>query len=322
MKLHSLGLDHLHGFFSRELSPALTVNSGDRVAFEALDAGWGKPQAAEPFQHPGAFERRNLPNDYGHALTGPVAIRGAEPGMALEIRILKVRPGNWGWSAGPGLPSQIDERLGLGASASGPPAVVSVPPAGVATFWELDAEGGLGRTQQGLSLRLRPFMGIMGVAADEAGPQSTFPPRFCGGNMDCKELVAGTTLFLPVCVPGGLFSLGDGHAVQGNGEMAGPALACPMEVEVELHLRPDLKLSMPRAWTPHGWLTFGFHSDLNEAWIQATEEMVGLMSELYPLSRKEALGLSSLVVDLSLTQCVNGVRGVHAFLAHDALSLP
>lgn len=323
MARYGLGLDHLHGVFSRELTAALTVDSGDTVVFETLDAGWGAPRAAAPWQHPGHFEPRDRERDYGHALTGPVALRGAQPGMALEIRIVKVRPGNWGWSAGSGLPSQIEARLGLGVSASGPPAVVSVPPDGVATFWELDAGSGLGRTRQGLSVRLRPFMGIMGVAAAEAGPQSTFPPRFCGGNMDCKELVEGTRLFLPVCVPGALFSLGDGHAVQGNGEMAGPALACPMEeVEVELHLRPDLKLTMPRAWTPEGWLTFGFHEDLNEAWVQATQEMIQLMSELYPISRKEALSLSSLVVDLGLTQVVNGVRGVHARLAHDALGLP
>jgi len=318
---HALDLEgHLHGTFSRELAPALSVDSGDTVVFQTLDAGWGAFHSSQPFEHPGHYQPRDTQTDPGHALTGPVAIRGAQPGMALEILIHDVRPGNWGWSAGRGLPSQIDARLGLGPSSGGPPAVVSVPPEGVATFWQLDAHTA---RRPGLKLRLRPFMGIMGVAADEPGPQSTFPPRHCGGNMDFKELVAGTRLYLPVCVPDALFSLGDGHAVQGNGEMAGPALACPMQrVEVEFHLRPELSLTRPRAWTPEGWFTFGFHTDLNEAWIQATQEMIRLMGEIHGLSPKDALGLSSLVVDLSLTQVVNGVRGVHAFLAHNALEMP
>jgi len=158
------------------------------------------------------------------------------------------------------------------------------------------------------------------MPADAAGVQTTFPPRSYGGNLDCKELIEGSSLYLPVAVEGGLLSLGDGHAAQGDGEVAGPALACPMEqVEVELHLHPNLSLTMPRAKSPLGWLTFGFHTDVNEAWAQATEEMIKLMTELYGISAKSALALASLVVDLRITQVVNGVRGVHAILPYGAL---
>ena len=138
--------------------------------------------------------------------------------------------------------------------------------------------------------------------------------------MDCRELVAGSILFLPIALPGGLFFTGDGHAVQGDGEVAGPALNCPMEVEMEFVLRTDLALTSPRARTAEGWLTFGLHQNLDEAATIAAVEMVKLMTEQYKLSAKEALSLASLVVHLRVTQMVNGVRGVHAVLPHGALS--
>ena len=140
--------------------------------------------------------------------------------------------------------------------------------------------------------------------------------------MDCRELVAGSILLLPVAVPGGLFFTGDGHAVQGDGEVAGPALNCPMEVEMEFFLRTDMALTLPRARTAEGWLTFGFHPNLDEAAAIAAVEIVRLMTEQYALSAKEALSLASLVVHLRVTQMVNGVRGVHAVLPHGALKSP
>ncbi|MFD1676462.1 acetamidase/formamidase family protein [Alicyclobacillus fodiniaquatilis] len=155
---------------------------------------------------------------------------------------------------------------------------------------------------------------------DLEGMQPTFPPRFCGGNIDCKELVAGSTLYLPIAVCGGLFSVGDGHAVQGDGEVGVPALECPMElVDLTFNLRSDIKLSMPRAKTANGWITFGFHEDLNEATVIALEGMLEVLQELYGFDRKEALALSSLIVDLRITQIVNGTKGVHAFLPHGAV---
>jgi acetamidase/formamidase len=309
----------VHGFVSRDLKPVLSIDSGDTVVFKTLDSGWGVAEQPPHFTEPKAFSPRDLSRDVAHALTGPVEIRGARPGTVLEVRLKRIQPGRWGWSAGPRLPAQLDARLGLGGGASGPPALITVPRGDQSTYWELEPERGVGISRSGHQLQLHPFMGIMGMPLDKPGVQSTFPPTPCGGNMDCRELVAGTTLFLPIALPGGLFFTGDGHAVQGDGEVAGPALNCPMEVETEFVLRPDLAWALPRACTPEGWLTFGFHTSLDEAAAIAAVEMVKLMTEQYALSPKDALSLASLVVHLRVTQIVNGVRGVHAVLPHGAL---
>jgi acetamidase/formamidase len=161
----------------------------------------------------------------GHCLAGPVRIESAEPGMTLEIRIRELRTGRRGWSAGPKLPAQMDAALGLGETASGPPPVIEVPTGDRACYWALNPDAAIGSSRRGVRLRLSPFLGVMGMPLDLLGTQSTFPPTPCGGNMDCRELTAGATLFLPIAVAGGLFSAGDGHAAQGDGEIAGPALA-------------------------------------------------------------------------------------------------
>jgi acetamidase/formamidase len=309
----------LHGFFSRETPPVLTIDSGDVVTFQTLDSAWGAIEQEPGFIEPRPFVPRDLQRDVAHALSGPVAIRGAKRGMTLEVRLNRVRTGRWGWSAGPKLPAQLDARLGLGAGAEGPPAVITLPRGEAATFWEIDPEANVAVSRAGRRLGLRPFMGIMGMPLDASGVQSTFPPTVCGGNLDCRELTQGAALFLPIAVDGGLFSIGDGHAVQGDGEVAGPALNCPMDVECELHLRPEMALTLPRARTGDGWITFGFNPDLNEAAVLATVEMVKLMGELHGFSPKEDLSLASLVVDLRITQMVNGVRGVHALLRHEAI---
>ena len=309
----------LHGYFSRELAPALTIESGDVVLFQTLDSGWGAVEQEAGFSEPRDFTPRDLARDVAHALSGPVAINGARPGMTLEIRINRIRTGRWGWSAGPGAPAQLDPHLGLGPGPGGPPALLSVPRGDLATFWELDPERAIGINRAGQRLKLRPFMGIMGMPLDQSGIQPTFPPGRCGGNLDCRELTEGAALFLPIAVHGGLFSTGDGHAVQGDGEVAGPALNCPMQVEMEFRLHPQLHLTLPRARQSDGWLTFGFGRSLDEAAAIASVEMVKLMGELYGFPPREALSLASLVVDLRITQIVNGVRGVHAVLRDDAI---
>ena len=315
----SPGPSTLHGFFSRDLQPVLTINSGDLVTFQTLDSGWGAIEQEPGFLEPEVFVPRDIGRDVAHPLCGPVAIRGANPGMTLEVRLKRIRPGRWGWSAGPKLPSQLDARLGLETATTGPPAVLTVPRGEAASFWDIDSDAEVAVDRSGKRLRLRPFMGIMGMPLDVPGKQSTFPPTKCGGNLDCRELTEGAVLFLPIAVDGGLYSTGDGHALQGDGEVAGPALNCPMEVECEFHLHPDTELRLPRARTEDCWITFGFSDNLNEAAIVATLEMVKLMHELYGFPPKEALSLASLVVDLHVTQMVNGVRGVHAMLRHDAI---
>ncbi len=306
----------LHGTFSRDFAPVLTIESGDTVVYRTLDAGWGigpwegegNPWDNEEANRKRKFAPRHPETDAGHALCGPIAIRGAEPGMTLEVQIGDIVPGTWGWTAAGGWDSPFNRALNL---ADKP---------GVHHRWEVHAGRGVATNQHGHTVRLRPFMGVLGMPPDTPGIHSTAPPRATGGNLDCKELTAGTTLYLPIAVAGGLFSVGDGHGTQGDGESSGTAIECPMErVELTFALRPDLALKTPRARTTEGWLTFGLDEDLNQAAYKALDAMLDLMSERHALPRADALALASLVVDLRVTQIVNGVQGVHAVLPHNAI---
>ena len=203
----------VHGHFSKSLPSILAIDSGDTVSFRTLEAGW----SLEPPSQAGAksdryIEPRIKGKDDGHCLCGPVAINGAQPGMTLEIGIDQIITGTWGWSGA----GQHDE---LGIDEQG----------WLPYLWQLDAEKMIGVDNEGHRLALQPFMGVMGMPPDEPGDHGTGPPRQCGGNLDCKELIAGTRLLLPIAVAGGLFSVGDGHAVQGDGEVSGVAIECPME---------------------------------------------------------------------------------------------
>ncbi|MFL8935490.1 acetamidase/formamidase family protein [Rossellomorea oryzaecorticis] len=309
MKIHTIKPERstLHGSFSKEFEPVITIESGDTLHISTLEAAWGLEPHRKDRQRK-RFEPRENPIDQGHAMIGPISINGAEPGMALEIQINDIRPGSWGWTSAGGFPSENNNRLGL---AEGEEYHLN---------WQLDTEQMVGQSNKGHQVTLSPFMGIMGMPPDESGIHSTSPPRYCGGNIDCKELVAGSTLYLPISVSGGLFSVGDGHAVQGDGEVASPALECPMEhVSLTLSVRDDVKIDFPRAKTPTGWVTMGFHEDLNEATMIALDGMLSLMTELLEMERKEAMALASLVVNLRITQTVNGVKGVHALLPHGAI---
>jgi acetamidase/formamidase len=297
----------LHGSFSRDWPPILTIDPGDTVCFCTLDAAWGLTGPEAPRSK---FEPRIPGRDDGHALCGPIAIRGAEPGMTLEVELRQILPGEWGWTEAGGWDSALNQRLGVVGGKSH------------RLDWRLDARTMTGRDQFGRTVALAPFMGVMGMPPDEPGVHSTGPPRQQGGNIDCRELVAGSALFLPIAVPGGLFSVGDGHAAQGDGEASGVAIECPMqrvEIAFHLHERGTLPLQAPHARTPAGWITFGFHQDLNEATVAALDAMLLLMQAQHGLERRHALALASVVVHLRITQVVNGVRGVHALLPHDAI---
>ena len=311
MTLHTIEPERrtLHGHFSPELEPVLWIDSGDTVRFRTLESGWNieSRTSSRHEDQPRTFEPRDPELDSGHALCGPIAIRGAEPGMTLAVRIDAVRPGTWGTTFAGGWSHPVNERLGLLNE-------------GTILRWTLDPDALIGRDQFGHTVALRPFMGVMGMPPAEPGIHSTVPPRATGGNIDCRELVTGSTLYLPIAVPGGLFSVGDGHAAQGDGEVAVTAIECPIErVDLQFTLLPELRLAMPRAHTPAGWLTFGFDTDLNQAMMVALEAMVELIGEQYHLARAEALALASIVVDLRITQIVNQVRGVHAVLPHNAI---
>jgi acetamidase/formamidase len=313
--VHEIRLDQLtvHGSFSRELEPILTIDSGDSISFPTLDAGWGRgpppPEVGERWQlQPRASQRGPDGRPIGHALVGPVAVRGARPGAVLAVHIDEVRAGGWGWTWAGGSWSALGERLRL-------PDLD-----GHVLEWELDGAAGVARDGKGREVELRPFLGVLGMPPDEPGVHSTMPPRATGGNIDCKELVEGSTLLLPIAVDGALFSAGDGHAAQGDGEVGQMAIECPLErVQLTLSIRPDVPLAAPCALTPTAWITFGFDEDLDEAVLEAINGMLDLMGREVGLERKEALALASIVVDLRVTQVVNGVRGVHARLALTAL---
>lgn len=231
--------------------------------------------------------------------------------MTLEIHINDIIPGTYGWTSAGKYPNWQNLMLHLTEYED------------ILLDWTLDPitmDGTCDINGRTFTVSLRPFMGVMGMPPEEGGIHSTWPPRFCGGNIDCKELVKGSILYLPIPVDGGFFAVGDGHAVQGDGEVSCQAIECPMDlVDLTLYLREDMKLSTPRANTPSGWLTFGFDEDLNVATIQALDAMLTLMGELYGLDRVEAIALGSTVIDLRITQIVNGMKGVHACLPHGAI---
>lgn len=297
----------LHGHFSRDLPPVLTIDPGDTVQYRTLDAGWGLEQMHADGSERRAFGPRVVALDGGHALCGPVAVRGAEPGMVLGVHVGEIRTGSYGWTAAGGWPSEPNDRLGVSSE-------------GIHLLWDLDPDAMQARNQFNRTITLRPFMGVMGLPPAEPGVHLTAPPRRTGGNIDCKELVAGSTLYLPVEVAGALFSVGDGHGAQGDGEVSTTAIECPMErVVLTFTLHDDIIINTPRALTPAGWVTLGFHTDLLEANMIALDAMLDLLVEQYGMSRLEALGMASLVVDMRVTQIVNGVRGVHAVLPEGAI---
>jgi acetamidase/formamidase len=295
---HEIPLERrtLHGHFSRDLEPVLTIDSGDGVRFSTLSAGWD------------GFEPRDEERDSGHALIGPIEVRGARAGGTLVVRIDELRVGAHGFTVSGGWSSALNDHLGLGEAVEEH-----------RLDWTLDPEGGTGRDQHGREVDLRPFLGVLGMPPPEAGVHPTAPPRRSGGNIDCTELVAGTTLYLPIPVDGALFSAGDGHARQGDGEVSQLAIECPMEqVQLTLSLA-DLELERPIARIDGAWLTFGFDEDLDLAAHQAVDGMLQLMGRELGLERQDALALASVVVDLRVTQLVNGVRGVHAVLPDGAI---
>jgi acetamidase/formamidase len=298
----------VHGPFDASRRPIVTIDSGDTVIYETLDAGWGR-LAAEIGESTPDFEVS--PEDQiGHALCGPIAIRGAGPGDVLEIQIGAIRPGRWGstWAG----PRPLMKHYDFCVSEE------------TLLIWTIDPETMTATTRDvpRVSIPLRPFMGVMGNALAAPGPHSTTPPRRVGGNIDCRELVSGSTIWLPIEVEGALFSVGDGHAVQADGEVGQTAIECPMEqVELTFALRSDLDFTMPEAMTPAGYITFGFADSLHEAANVALNRMLDYMEARYRLTRARALALASLAVDVRVTQIVNTISGVHAILPHDALTI-
>jgi acetamidase/formamidase len=300
----------LHACFSRDLEPVLTIDSGDTVIFRTLDASWGRTGRERFGLDLPEFDRDPARDSPGfHALCGPLAITDAAPGDVLEVHIDEVQPDVWGWTwAGPGYGT--GDGLGLEQE--------------VVVSWRIDAAAGTASDADGLGITIpiHPFMGVMGNAPAAPGPHSTIPPRQVGGNLDCRELVAGSTLWLPIEVAGALFSVGDGHAAQGDGEVSRLALECPMRrLVLTFQLRKDLTCTMPAAQTPAGWLAIGLGPTLDFAQKVALNGMLDHCEAVYHLGRAHAMALASVAVQLRVTQVVNETVGIHALLPPNAFHL-
>jgi acetamidase/formamidase len=300
--------DALHHDWDASRDPALTVSPGEVVRFDCLDASGGRLRPGTTVE-----DLRNA-EFTGHPLTGPVAVEGADSGMGLLVELLAVETGDWGVTY-----TYPGEDGGSGL-------LPDTAPDGLVHHWELAGETATFR--EGIEVPLAPFPGNLGVApAGEA--VSTVPPRNVGGNLDVRHLVAGSALRLPVETPGGLFSVGDGHAAQGDGEVCITAIECPMTVDVRFELleeAPDAPwFETPGPWREQreghgpasergpraGWregpalCTTGIDPDLHEGAKRALSAMLDRLETDRDLTRPEAYLLCSVALDLSVSQVVN-----------------
>lgn len=296
------------GYYDAATPPVLRIKSGDTVEVHTLitstpprleGAGVPPDQIEQALRD--IFKEVTNKGPGGHILTGPIYVEGAEPGDVLEVRIKSINLAiPYAYNAfGPGrgfLPEDF------------PYARMKIIP--------LDEKRMVARFAEGIEIPLRPFFGSMGVAPPESsGRISSGPPSIHAGNLDNKELVAGTTLFIPIHVRGALFEVGDGHAGQGNGEVSITALETSLTGKLQLVVRKDMRLRWPRAETPSSYITMGIHEDLNEATRMAVREMIDFLVVEKKLSRDDAYMLTSVAGDLSITQLVDGNKGVHAMIS-------
>jgi acetamidase/formamidase len=290
------------GYFDARLEPRLRVDSGDSVILSTV-SGPREVMPPPPLAIPAALaevQARVTPKFPGHMCTGPVAVRGAKAGQVLEVHIKAIELAyDWGYNYSGPLTGALPDDY----------------PARHLMHIVLDRARMVGRMPWGLELPLRPFFGVMAVAPPAAwGSVSTLPPRKNGGNLDNKELVAGTTLYLPIHVDEALFSVGDGHGVQGDGEVCVTAIETGLVGTFELIVRKDLALEWPRAETPTHVMTMAFDPDLDDCVVIALRQMVDLIAQAAGIKSQEAYALCSLAADVRITQVVNGSKGVHVML--------
>lgn len=291
--------------FSAERAPVLTVAPGDTVTVRSLSAAGYTERQPEP----GVDAPTLIASRRGHCLVGPIAVEGARPGQVLAVRFDDLVPDDWGYTASGGVDTELNRALGLADPAARGP-----------LLWDVDAAASTARNQLGLGVRTAPFLGVVGLPPEATGEHSTIPPRAVGGgNIDCRELVAGSTLYLPVTVPDALLSVGDGHAAQGDGEVSGTALECGMTTTMTLTLLDTAPVDGIHADTPAGRITFGFDADLNAATTTALDRMVDWIADLHGISRAQSLAMSSVAVSMRVTQVANRTWGVHALLPHGAV---
>jgi len=304
-RTHELDASRVHYEWNHSIPPRLEIDPGDTVVFGTRDAADGYYSRAS--SHANVLARGPF---RGHPLTGPVRVRGAEPGDILVVEILDVKPGaDFGWTA-------IRPGRGLLPEAEFPKPFLQI--------WDL-SDGRFARMGAGIAVPIEAFPGVMGTALDEPGGHSTMPPRKNGGNMDIKQLTAGTTLFLPVWVDGALFSVGDGHAAQGDGEVCVTAVEMNARVTLRFGLERARRLAEPRLRTSGSlagsnnrgahFATTAHGPDLFAAAQQATRYMIEHLMAGRGLSREESYILCSVAVDLKISEIVDAPNWiVSAFL--------
>lgn len=294
------------GFFDAALAPVMEIDSGEEIVISSVSAHPSDPVPPEwlPEQVHDIYER--APRGTGpHILSGPVAVVDARPGNVLQVDILAIRLTQpYGYNIASPLKGMFPDET----------RAVKM------TIMPIDLETGLAEVLPGLAIPTRPYFGQLGVAPPpEWGRIDSRPPRAHGGNMDNKELLPGTRLFLPIWVAGALFSAGDGHALQGDGEVNQTALETSLEGRFRLTCRRDLAIDLPFAVTPDHLMTMAFHEDLDDAAKIAMRSMIALLQDHYRLPFDDAYRLCSLAADMRITQFVNGNRGVHVLLARRPL---
>jgi acetamidase/formamidase len=295
------------GYYSAKAKPVLTVHSGDTVKIQTLSTCGpndrlmkeGVAASDIPAYNAEVYNTENKDKGPGgHILTGPVDIAEAEPGDVLEVQILKV---------------DIDVPWSCNAFGAGRGFLPNDYPYGRVKIIPLDREKMIAKFAPGVEIPLHPFFGSMGIAPPEsAGRIDSSPPWMHAGNMDNKELVAGTTLYIPVHAKGALFEVGDGHAGQGNGEVDITALETFLTGTFKFVVHKDKHLLWPRAETPTSYISMGFSPDLKEATTLAVRDMINFLVEEKHLSREDAYSLTSVAIDVDITQLVDGNVGVHA----------
>jgi acetamidase/formamidase len=296
------------GYYDARLKPVLTIKSGESVRIETMVA-----RGVERLRLAGV-ETSEIPSSLmavesavrergpgAHPLTGPIFVTGAAPGDVLEVRIGRIdylHPyGVVGFLPGGGtLPEDF--------------------PHAYLKLIRFDSSRRTASFGSGVTLTLAPFLGSVGVAPPVlSGRVSSGPPGFHGGNLDLKELGEGSRIFLPVHVPGALLSIGDGHAMQGDGEVSGTAIETSLAATIQVEVHKRALLRWPRIETATHVITVGLDPDLDQAARLAVREMVDYLSDVRKLSRDEAYVLCSIAVDLRVTQTVDGTKGIHAMLA-------
>ncbi|MGA7157630.1 MAG: acetamidase/formamidase family protein [Acidobacteriaceae bacterium] len=289
MAEHSLSAEPTHSRWNAALPPRMTVASGDTVHFECQDSSGAQV-------HPGMSVEAFQLIDRGriHALTGPLAIAGAQAGDVLQIDVLEVRHKGWGWSS-------VIPGLGFLKQRFAEPFLF---------HWEL--EDSMSQSLAPAKVPLRPFCGILGVAPAEHGEFRTRPPGIFGGNMDVRELATGATLYLPVLQDGALFSCGDAHAAQGNGEVCINGIECPADVSLRFRLHKQTPLAGPLlesspAADANGpaWVVVESSTDALAAAASATDRMVDLLTSEWGFEAVHAYLLCSVAMNLQLSQVVN-----------------